>query len=297
MTSLHGRIDTRGQWFDYVLGGQKVPARFGHAVSGNQAVLLRFTEGEHSFTSLSRGQIISVSPEDTNGLDCASGRTVKLYYSTSISENNPEGVVFVDLSHPGAGVHIPGGREVRIVTGGVDLVTEHVGTRGNVPEIFDRNERSDLIAQGSGLISYLLPGDSISSSVLDVVNKDSNYSLVNVRNEYLAVDDRVFLVIRGDGDDVCYVQGANMKIDVLSGSGSVLLQNLDSVAETKIQELMPGSSLEIPSGTRVKYSNSGKLGDLILRDTTRGFHPSHEVDTEKYLASRGVIAGPTFGSR
>lgn len=156
MQSNYGRVDTNGKWFPYVLGDTTVRAQFGHMESGNVGAILRLEAGQYSFRSLSRGHIFSISPDDAYATD--PNKTVSIAFDDPSGNSGRTCVTLTDASD---GVHVPGGCEVTIMAGGVRLVDERVGTRGNVPDITDLIHRTDLIKQGSPDIKDLLPGEAI----------------------------------------------------------------------------------------------------------------------------------------
>jgi hypothetical protein len=193
-------------------------------------------------------------------------------------------------------------------------VDERVGTRDvgkrrgltrNVPEVTDLIHRTPFIKHSHPLAQYLQEGETLIDDGFVPEDLHYDYSLYTVANPTLGPTDRVFLEIRGEGDDVCYIGPEPMHIEVLSGTGILRTMSLDD-PRASIQshngpceswgvesELRPGMVVDIEPNTRVQYL--AKRGPLILRDTTLGFEEHYELPTERYFASRGALHGPVSG--
>ncbi len=300
------------------LGGREVQAILGHSVSGNVASKIFLQAGVYEFTARGDGHILSISPDALRRNNTGQSIVVEYIDPDRESESGfSEHVTRIlgDLHH---GVHIPGGVQVRLnVFGDTYLVDEHPSRHArtaNKPEILDIIERTPFIAQGSSLFQYLEPGDYINSQPVDIKNSVDNnvrgshdvdaqqwdYSLLAIKNNRLEDNSRVLIIVNSLGDDVVYLGPTPMKIEVLSGIGilrcSSLLEpdhiefidGIPSLVGETIQELKPGDSFSIGANTRVKYESTG-LCPLILRDTTPGFRPEHEIATSTYFNGGSIF--------
>ncbi len=162
MSNNQGRSNHYGQYIPTKLGASETSAMFGHVISGNVAAQYALSAGTYEFKALNRGHIFSLAPSLPSWCN---GELVKVSYLVEGGVDSQAAQVEIVLDSPQKGIHVPGGAKVKFeVSQGVLLVDERVGTKGNVPEVFDKKIQTPLIKQGSELLQYLLPGDSIAQS-------------------------------------------------------------------------------------------------------------------------------------